>query len=80
MQKTHCFDLLNLELARRGFDTLANLPNWQQSILYVTILAGLDKVKRNDEFSMRFPPRIRFIGAVHYPESLVANVKNVGAV
>jgi hypothetical protein len=29
------------DLAKRGFDVIAELPDWYQNILYVTILAGL---------------------------------------
>jgi len=29
------------DLAKRGFDVIADLPDWYQNILYVTILAGL---------------------------------------
>jgi|TARA_R110002153_G_scaffold62984_3_gene169234 pyrroline-5-carboxylate reductase len=29
------------DLAKRGFDVIADLPDWYQNILYLTILAGL---------------------------------------
>ncbi len=39
------------ELAKRGFDVIAELPSWYTNILYITILAGLglkglDRFKR----------------------------------
>jgi hypothetical protein len=37
------------DLARRGFDVIATLPDWYQNILYVTILAGLG-LKGLDKF------------------------------
>ena len=40
------------ELAQRGFDVIATLPDWYQNILYVTILAGLG-LKGLDKFKRR---------------------------
>ena len=40
---------LDPDLARRGFDVIATLPDWYQNILYVTILAGLG-LKGLDKF------------------------------
>ena len=37
------------DLAKRGFDVIAELPDWYQNILYVTILAGLG-LKGLDKF------------------------------
>ena len=40
------------DLAKRGFDVIAELPDWYQNILYVTILAGLG-LKGLDRFRKR---------------------------
>ena len=37
------------DLAKRGFDVIAELPDWYQNILYVTIFAGLG-LKGLDKF------------------------------